>query len=95
MFVLPRLVLPCAQQHSLRVMQLPADSITCAKAADGRGWYLACACPSSVGRVPQSCRGTWGGCLRVMQVHGQRTAASDLDAAARGEAKLVKRLAAS
>jgi hypothetical protein len=35
--------------------------------------------------VPQSCRGTWGGCLRVMQVR----------AAARGEAKLVKRLAAS
>ena len=60
-------VLPYAQQHSLRVMQLPAHSITCAKAADGRGWYLACACPSSVGRVPQSCRGTWGGCLRVMQ----------------------------
>jgi hypothetical protein len=24
--------------------------------------------PSSVGRVPQSCKGTWGGCLRVMQV---------------------------
>jgi hypothetical protein len=24
--------------------------------------------PSSVRRVPQSCRGTWGGCLRVMQV---------------------------
>ena len=46
-------------------MQLPAGSITYAKAADGRGWYLANACPSSVGRVPQSCRGTWGGCLRV------------------------------
>ena len=58
-------MLPCAQQHSLRVMQLPAGSITYAKAADGRGWYLANACPSSVGRVPQSCRGTWGGCLRV------------------------------
>ena len=24
--------------------------------------------PSSVRSVPQSCRGTWGGCLRVMQV---------------------------